>query len=246
MTENLIDAVAPVVEREAPETIPAPEIAAIEDKDVVLKQSRLNSILKDAQSRAARELRQRTAELETENSRLKSIAAGSAEGSTELQKAHAELAASKLENESIRAAAQRQAKETFISQSATAAQFIDPALVTRLVADNLRWDGKQYEVLDDAGTPRTTADGSAMTPTQFFDEYATQKPFLVKGQVKSGGGGSSSGGAPVSLTNRYDITALWGPGARPDAGRVLNEWSLRDKRGYDQARASAKSKGLVN
>ena len=70
-----IDLVAPVLN---PEEIPAPEIAALpEDKDVTLKQSRLNAILlKDAQSRAAKELRQRTAELERENAHLKSIDAG--------------------------------------------------------------------------------------------------------------------------------------------------------------------------
>jgi len=108
MTDNLIDTIAPVVERQAPETIPAPEIAAL-DKDVTLKQSRLNEILKDAQSRAAKELRQRVIELETENANHKAIAARSGANSSELEKARAETAALKMENDAIRATSQRQA-----------------------------------------------------------------------------------------------------------------------------------------
>jgi len=247
MTDNLIDTIAPVIEREAPETIPAPEIAALpEDKDVTLKQSRLNAILKDAQARAAKELRQRVTELETENANHKAIAAGSAPDADEVSRLKAEISAQKLENDSIKAASQRQARDTFITAQATKNQFIDTDVVVRLTAQNIRADGNGFTVLDDSGQPRTTATGEPLTPEAFYAEYATQRPYLVRGQVKSGCGGTSSGGAPVALTDRYTPEQLWGPHAVKDAGRILNAWSLGpDKRGYDAARRAAVQKGLL-
>ena len=249
MTDTRLDELAPVIEREAlvnPEEIPAPELAALpEDKDVTLKQSRFTAILKDAQSRAAKELRQRTADLERENAHLKSIAAGSAEGSTELDKARAETAALKMENDAIRATSQRQARDAFIAEQAQKNAFLAQDVVVKLTRDNLQWNGTGFTVVDDSGQPRTAADGTPLTPEAFYQEYATQRPYLVKGQVRSGGGGTSSSGSPTHTTDRYAVETLWGPNARADAGKVLNEWSLRDKRGYDQARASARAKGLV-
>ena len=100
------------------------------------------------------------------------------------------------------------------------------------------------KVLDSSGAVRVNADNTPLTVEQLVQETAASKPFLIRGTVKSGGGGSSSTGHAFA-SNPYTVENLWGPGARPDAGKVLNEWSLRDRRGYDQARASAKAKGLV-
>jgi hypothetical protein len=149
-----------------------------------------------------------------------------------------------MENDAIKATAQRQAKDSLITSLANKQDFIDSDVVVKLTRDNLRWDGKQFEVIGDDGQPRTAADGTPLTPEQFYQEYAASRLYLVKGQVKSGGGGTSSSGTPAPI-DRYAPETLWGPNARVDAGRVLNEWSLRDKKSYDAARRVAVSKNLV-
>jgi len=114
----------------------------------------------------------------------------------------------------------------------------------KLTSGNLTWNGSGYTVTDDLGQPRVNADGSPLTPEAFYAEFATARPYLVKGQVKSGAGSTSSSGAPTFI-DRYSVESLYGPSARPDAGKILNEMSLRNKPAYDALRKSAAAKNLV-
>jgi hypothetical protein len=196
--------------------------------------------LKDAQSRAGKEFRQRATELEREVAHLKTIQAGSAPNADEVSRLKAEIAAQKLENDSIKLAAQKQARDTFITGQAVKQQFIDPSIVVRLTADNIRTDGTNYTVVDDSGNPRTAADGTPLTPDAFYAEYATARPYLVKGQVKSGGGGTSSSGTPAPTT--LPLGYYFGPGSNSAA---VNALSIRDPQSYKRLRAEAQKAGLV-
>jgi hypothetical protein len=225
------------IETEVP-AVPVPEVVEFSPA----QQEKLNEILKKAMGRAGADARAETAALKVENQRLKQVAAGKG-SADEVEKIRGELASARLEADALREQHITSQRDLLIA--AQGAAFHDLDTLQKLTRGNIKHTDAGFVVVDDAGQPKTNADGTPTSITEFFSDFATKKPWLARGVVKSGGGGTSSSGTPAPI-DIYAPETLWGPNARPDAGRVLNEWSLRDKRGYDQARKSAVAKGLVN
>jgi len=214
------------------------------------QQEKLDEILKKAMGRAGADARKEAADLkaklaksDAENKRLQEIAAGRAPDSTELEKASAEVSALAMERDAIKATAEKQARDAFITAQAQKNDFLAHDVVVKLTRDNLQWNGSGYTVLADDGTARTAADGSPLTPEAFYAEYAEQRPYLVKGQVKSGGGGTSSAGSGRAPT-AYDVAKLFGPGSVGNSAEV-NRMSIQQPELYKKLRAEAKARNLV-
>jgi len=206
----------------------------------------VDDIVKKAMGRSAASTRQELAAANQTINDLQVQLRAANPDSTVADRLNAELLVARAEITSIKASAATQATANHLEQLASRANFLDPELTRTILTSQVQRnpDGT-YSVLDSSGNVRVNAENVPITVEQLVEETASAKPFLVKGQWKSGAGGSSSTGHHFATTDRYAVETLWGPGARPDAGRVLNEWSLRDKRGYDAARRSAVQKGLV-
>jgi hypothetical protein len=226
-----IDEVAPLLE-------PEPEA-----KLVQLTQARLDELIRDSMSRAGREAKQRAADLERENTHLKTLNAASAPDSTELEKTKAELSAARMESDSLRATSQKQSKDSFIAAQAEKNRFFAVDVVTKLTRDNLSWDAasKSYQVLDDAGVVRLNLDGTPLSADSFFAEYAAARPYLVKGEVKSGAG-SVTGSIYQPYEKNEPLTRLFGKGSDASAANAL---CLRDPKRYATLRVQAQQAGLI-
>jgi len=244
MTDRLDD-LAPVIEREPVPVVPAVAVDEDTSRIVSISQQKLDKLISSAMGRSAAQTR---AELATANQTINDLQVqlrAANPDSTVADRLNAELLVAKAEITSIKASAAAQSIASHPEQLAASNGFIDPQLTRTILTGQVQRNADgTYKVLDSSGAVRVNADNTPLTVEQLVQETAASKPFLIRGTVKSGGGGSSSTGHAFA-SNPYTVENLWGPGARPDAGKVLNEWSLRDRRGYDQARASAKAKGLV-
>ena len=228
---------------EVPAVIVLPDTTVEEVVFTPAQQLKLDGIVKKAMGRAGSDARAEAERLRVENEHLKSIAAGSAPNADEVSRLKAEISAQKLENDAIKATAQRQAKDNLITGLAAKQDFIDADVVLRLTRDNIRAEGSGYTVVDDSGQPRFAADGiTPMTPEAFYQEYASQRLYLVKGQVKSGGGGTSSSGSVNRPPGNYQLHELFGPGS---SAQLCNKISIQQPALYKQLRSEAKLKGLV-
>ncbi len=210
------------------------------------QQALVDRLIRESQGKAAAEVRRQLAEKTKELELLRTKAVGTSADATEIEQLRASIADEKLRADRAVQQADAQTKQAFQSRMSNQFSLIDETSATKLLQNNLRFDTelKTFVATDDNGVTRLNSDGTPMTGDKLYEEFANSKPHFVKGQVKSGGGGTSSTGY-IPSTDRYAVETLWGPGARPDAGKVLNEWSLRDFRSYSLARKSALAKGLV-
>ncbi len=213
------------------------------EETVTMSKKALNELIVSRMGRAGSEARERAAELEKENTRLKEIAAGSAPDSTELEKTRAELSAQRMLNDQIQATNLRQAKDAFIISQAQRQHFLDADVIVKLTRDNLKWDEgtKVFTVLDDSGQPRTAPDGSPLTPEQFFEGYASDRNYMVAGQVRSGGGGTSSSGS------RSPVTEDWRRYFGKDTAQAANASKIarQDPEQYKQLQEEGRALGLL-
>jgi hypothetical protein len=210
------------------------------------QQALVDRLIRESQGKAAAEVRRQLAEKTKELELLRTKTVGNSADASEVEQLRASIADERLRADRAVQQANAQTKQAFQSRMSNQFSLIDEHSATKLLQNNLRFDAelKTFVATDDDGVTRLNSDGTPMTGDKLYEEFANSKPHFVKGQVKSGGGGTGSTGR-IPLPDPYAVETLWGPGARPDAGRILNEWSLRDKRSYDQARKNAASKGLV-
>jgi hypothetical protein len=181
------------------------------------------------------------ARLTIENQRLREVAAG--QGSPdETERIRGELASARLEADALRE--QQVAIQRDLLIAAQAEAFIDLDTVQKLTRSSLKHTGNGFIVINDDGSPRVNPDSTPMSVAEFFSDFANKKPWLARGVVKSGSGSLPSTGRIPSI-DRHTPETLWGPNARPDAGRILNALALHDKSAYDAARRSAVQKGLI-
>src|SRR6266478_7687019 len=232
---------------DTPETIEQPVILPDTTTTKVefseAQQQVFDAALKRAMGRAASDSRAEAADLKAKVVSLETQLKATRPDASQSDVLRAELEASKAQIASLQAAGAESAKLTELQKLAVAENFIDVSLITTILAPRVQRQGNTYIVVNEDGTVRTNSAGENLSLAEAVAQEAANRPYLVRGQVKTGGGGSSSiGTGRLPSTDRYAVESLWGPGARPDAGRVLNEWSLRDRRAYDLARKSAVAK----
>ena len=146
-----------------------------------------------------------------------------------------------MENDSIKAASQRQAKDSLITTLAAKQDFIDSDVVVKLTRDNLQWNGTGFTVVDDSGQPHVAADGvTPLTPEQFYAEYAASRIYFVKVRLSL---------AVVELIRWYSTACIGatlavcaGVGGHPLIGRHL-KYEIPAE--YKRLRQEAVKQGLV-
>jgi hypothetical protein len=205
------------------------------------QQIKLDSILKKAMGRAGADARAEAERLRVENERLKQVAAG--QGSAdELERVRGELASSKLEQAAILEASVKSQRDLVIAQESSRHGFIDVDALQRLTRQNLRHNAtsRSFEIIADDGTPVLNAAQEPISVSDYFADYASKKPWLVRGQVKSGGGGTSSSGTPAPTT--LPLSHYFGPGSSASACNAL---SINRPSEYRRLRQEAVKIGLV-
>jgi hypothetical protein len=246
MTEiSRIDELAPVVEREAPPVVPPIPVAEEDTSRIVnISQQKLDRLISSAMGRSAATTR---AELAAANQTITDLQVqlrAANPDSTVADCLNAELAVARAEIVSIKASAAQQATASHLEQLAARANFLDPALTRQILASQVQRnpDGS-YSVLDSHGAVRVNAEGAPISVEQLIEETAADKPFLVKGQWKSGGGGTSSSGSSFR-TSVADKPLEFYFGPKSNAAAV-NALSIQKPDEYRRKRAEAVRAGIL-
>jgi hypothetical protein len=148
----------------------------------------------------------------------------------------AEIEKAKAETVAVR-------KQNTITEAGAKYNFYNPGQLSKLTSDEIKWDGKQFVVLGENGTPRLGLDGSTpLSVDEFFREFATKNPHLVKGEVKTGVGSRENTHMQPAPTEKEKISRLFGKGSDAVA---CNRLALSDPAEFKRQRYLAKSYGLV-
>jgi predicted RNase H-like nuclease (RuvC/YqgF family) len=134
-------------------------------------------------------------------------------------------------------------KQVALQGSATKANFVDLDAVIALTDRYIKFDEERnrFVVLNEEGGERFNSAMELMSLDEYYREFATKKPYLVRGDVKGGSGSSESGRFGTPGTPK--IEELFGP--KSDASKA-NQFALKDPEGYKRMRAQAKAAKLIS
>jgi hypothetical protein len=198
------------------------------EKQVTMTQASLDALIKSRQAAALK----KAAALETENQRLREVAAGQSADSSELEKIRGELAAAKIERDAISAAAAQSKKESFVAQQVQKQGFVcDAHTLLQLTQNDLQYD--------EAAKTFVTADGTSAD--DYFKRFADARPYLVRSTVHAGTGQSGSVGTTPPATKPLSFYF----GAHSSAAAV-NRLSIEKPEEYRRLRREAISQGLIS
>src|SRR6266446_1515701 len=223
-------------EPEVPATPPLVEVLPnTTDETVTMSKDALNKLITSRMGKAGADARAEAAAFKLENDRLKAVVAGKG-SEDEIETLKGQLASERLQNQSILDASIRQQRDLIIAQEAAKANFIDVDTMQRLVRSNLRHNATTgaFEVVSDDGVPVLDQNQTPVSVTAFFEDYGNKKPWLVRGQVKSGGGGTSSSGTPAPTT--LPLSHYFGLGS---SAQACNALSITRPAEYKRLRAEA-------
>jgi hypothetical protein len=199
------------------------------------QQAKVDEIVKSSMGRAARETRERVAQLEQE---VQSLRAKPVLGDDAQQQA---LEDAHHEAKQLRTVIADMQRDQAIQKAAEGSGFVDHRIVQQLTSKNVRYDDSrgQFIVVDDKGVQRLNSSHEPMTLNEFYAEYADKNPFLVRSEFKGG-----SGSTPTSQlgSSSIPLAKLFGRGS--DAA-LANKVAKRDPLRYRALRDQARRDGLI-
>lgn len=197
--------------------------------------------LSAAPTAAAREAAQGdVANLQAEMSEIKRIAA--------LDRAEVErfkkLSADKdAEISTVRKMELNTRKQVAINMATSKLGFVDSGLVAKVTDDQIQWDeDKKKFVVVENGATKMNNSYADMTLDEFYKEFATNNPFLVRGTVVGGVGSTEASRSGLSMVGKYTVEQIFGPKSN---GGLANSLSLKDPKEYNRLREVAVEQGLV-
>lgn len=235
------------------------------------QQEKVNELIKDAQGRAAKELREEALAAKREAAELKTrLEALEAERVSQLDKskkdvdaelraemdrvkqvhkdeiATARRLAETKEREALQAAEALTSmkKQIAIQAAASKVNFVDTNVVATLTKDQVKFDPElgRFIVLNDNGSVRMNASFEPTTLDEFYSEFAATHSYLVRGDVKSGTGSAESTKGGGQFGNTYTPEEIFGPKSDSKAANTL---AMRNPKEYQRLKALAREKGLV-
>lgn len=150
-----------------------------------------------------------------------------------------EKAASEARNEAVQVR-----KSVAIRDAANKVGFFDLEEVAQLTDKYIRFDEAtgRFKVINDDGVDRHNAAFEPMSLEEFYQEYASKKPHLVRTDLR-GGVGSTESQRAISSDGKYAIEQLFGPKA--DAAKA-NKLALENKQEYRRLKELARKAGLIS
>lgn len=240
-----------------------------EPEYVKLTQAQVDEIIRDRQGKAAKEVRAENARLKAEldafratqttttsvedhtDGNLNDEAKKTAEFKkiSEQRARDAELAKQQAKEAEKKAeAAEKRAIETekrySLTNAASKQDFVDVSDVIDLTSKYVVWnaDEAKFVVVNDDGSPRYNLAYQPMTPDEFYADYATKKPHLVKSGARGGAGSTTATRSSFANGSKYELDKLFGP--KSDAG-LVNRLSRENPAEYKRLRTQAVEAGLL-
>ena len=156
---------------------------------------------------------------------------------SEAQNAAEQAKAAKQETIGVR-------KEVAITNAASKINFVNTEVVATLTRSQIHVDAEtgKFSVQREDGQPRLNAAMEPMSLDEFYNDFAAKNPYLVRGDVKSGSGGSENARSTLTSNGKYEVAQIFGP--KSDS-RLANKLALEDKAEYARLKVVARSNGLV-
>jgi hypothetical protein len=149
------------------------------------------------------------------------------------------------ESKSAKAELARVKKQAVIAEAASRHGFIDAKQISKLVGDEIVFDGgtNTFHIVAEDGNVRVGLDGSTpLTLDAFFQDFANRNSHLVRGTVKNGVG-SSENARPYSPTTERDrLKAIFGKGSNAIAA---NRLGVENPQLYKQYKREARALGII-
>lgn len=240
------------------------------------QQVRLDEIVKEAQGRAAKELRveaersaAKVAELQEAMDKLLADAAKNAKKSgdapdevedlkskiaemkeasrgalAEVEKYRKQIADKDKAIEDSRRESDEIRKRIAITKAAETANFISPEDVYDLTSKHVKWNPEsgKFVVVTESGTERLNASYEPMSLDEFYVDYASKKPFLVRGDAVSGVGSSESQRSALSVDGKHRVQDIFGKDS--DSAKA-NALARSNKKEYLRLKGIAQESGLI-
>jgi len=196
------------------------------------QKKRIDEIVVEAMGRAGREARSRVKELERELESLQSSSGLDAE-------AKAEVARLRAERDTLRA----ERTEGIIRDAlmSVSAGFVDPALFCDLARKHVRVSDNGLEVIGADGQPLLDDELRPMTVSQLAKRIATERKYLVSGDMRGGTGSTESSGTPA-VSNEAYLRTIFGKDSIPKNANAL---AKNDIKRYRALRMEAQKLGII-
>lgn len=135
-------------------------------------------------------------------------------------------------------------KQVAITNAASKVNFVNTEVVSKLTQDSIKYDESKgrFVVLGENGAERMNASYEPMSLDEFYTEFASKNPYLVRGSVKTGTGSTESGRFDVSANGKYEVKQIFGKGSDSKLAMTLYK---EDPKEYQRLKGIAKSSGLI-
>jgi hypothetical protein len=201
------------------------------------QQKRVDELIRRAQGRAARELREHNEQLKTELEALRGQQGQQAVPNDVLT----ELSTTRTELQAMR---QKETESQIMGEIRKhTGAFVDAELAGQLLRQGIRQVEGKLVPVDADGNPRLNSDFEPMTLEDAARDLARQKPFLARGDVRFFGAGSTEASrSMLDSVSDAKLSELYGKNSDP---RKANALAMRDPAKYRALRSKAKERGLL-
>jgi hypothetical protein len=135
-------------------------------------------------------------------------------------------------------------KQHAMQSAAGKVGFVNPEIPVRLLDHYIQWDDERskFVVKGDAGTMRMNAALEPMSLEEFYEEFATKNPYLVRGENKGGTGSSESQRSLLNKDGEFPVDKVFGKGSN---AKLANDLKKANPAEYSRLKAKAIEQGLI-
>lgn len=136
-------------------------------------------------------------------------------------------------------------KEIILTQAATKINPFDVELVVQTTKDSIAWDAEnnKFVVVDPASQqPRLNSSFDPMSIDEFYAEFATRRPYMVKNGSRSGTGASESGNLNSLGTGKFTHKQIFG---KESNSMLAAKLSREDPKEYTRLKTLARADGTI-
>lgn len=199
------------------------------------QQDKVNELIREAQGRAAKEVRAELAAVREKLSRLEAVQPPSREEIEALERRAAEAKVALAEAEAIGQSTRKQSRLLHACQG-----FLEPELVATLLKSQTAFVDGELRPTNEHGSPLLNTHGEAMSLDEFVRQFGEKRPWMVRSQAKGGSGSVASRGSSAEEPRAADY---FGPQASKSGD--LHRISRENPTLYRRLRAEAVSKGFL-
>jgi hypothetical protein len=208
------------------------------------QQARVDEIVREAQGRAAREVRTNLERVTVEKTQLEVDLAAAKAANTDydlVEKIHGESREKDKEIADLRAVVVGQRLEAVIAEATKDVGFVDLKSVKKLTKEKVVINGaNQVCILDDGGHERLNDQNKPMSIVEFYQDFAANNPHFVRSDFKFG-----AGSTPAQQHGSNDRIPLENVFGKHSSAELANRVSMADPKKYRAMRELARKQGLI-